>query len=416
MPSPSDEDVASFARRARNWVVEHLPRDDDDSRSEQELQALLFDNGFAGIAFPTEYGGAGLTHEHNRAFYDQSAAGHRVPTAFNVSIAMIGATLLDHASELLKRRHIPRILRGDEVWIQLLSEPGAGSDMAGVTTRLTRVGSTYVVNGAKMWSSGASDADWGLCLARSDWHVPKHRGLSMVALPLRDTPGLTMTPIRQVSGADADFCQEFFDDVVVPVDHLVGVENDGWSVAQTLLYHERLATSGAGHGYGLRKPAGEGRAYATTTEELLDIASRRGFPPELRALVAEAYIERTVARFANERIMTGMRTGHYRGPWGSLLKLGLGIDAPKHAKLALAVAGADGVVWDGDDPIIGRTGDKWISCREASIAGGTNEIQRNIVSERLLGLPREPSYDRGIPFDEVAQNGRDEPDGRAQRV
>ena len=182
-----------------------------------------------------------------------------------VSIGMMAATLLDHGSELLKQRHLPRMLRGDEEWMQLLSEPSGGSDMAGALTRLTRDGDTYILNGSKMWSSGAAQADYGLCLARTDWDVPKHRGLSMIVVPLKDTPGLTIDPIRAVTGVDGHFCTEFFDDIQLPAENLVGEENQGWAVAQRLLYHERLATAGAGHGYGLgcggRRRSGLRRAW-----------------------------------------------------------------------------------------------------------------------------------------------------------
>ena len=253
------ESIEEFQKRARAWAVESLPADGDETLTDRELQAVLFDGGFAGIAMPKEYGGCGLTLQHQQVFYDEAVRGLRVPVGYMVSIGMLGATLMDHGSEVLKARHLPRILRGDEEWIQLLSEPSGGSDMAGALTRLTRDGETYVLNGAKMWSSGARQADYGMCLARSDWDAPKHRGLSMIAVPLQGTPGVVIEAIREVTGAEAHFCQEFFDDVQLPIENLVGEENQGWPVAQTLLYHERLATAGAGHGYGLSGAAARTR-------------------------------------------------------------------------------------------------------------------------------------------------------------
>ena len=329
--------------------------------------------------------------QHQQAFYDHAVVGRRVPLTYGVSVGMLGATLMDHGSEVLKARHLPRILRGDEEWIQLLSEPSGGSDMAGALTRLTRDGDSYVLNGAKMWSSGAKQAHYGMCLARTDWDVPKHRGLSMIAVPLQDTPGVVIEPIRQVDGSEAHFCQEFFDDVVLPAENLIGEENQGWAVAQTLLYHERLATAGAGHGYGLNGGGGhgDGGLRGIGTAALVDRARGRvAVDPALRQLVAESHIERTVSSFANERIMTGLRTGHFQGQWGSLLKLHIGVDNPRQAKIALAVYGAEGVIWDGDELIAGNAGESWLNARSISIAGGSNEMQRNIVSERLLGLPR----------------------------
>jgi alkylation response protein AidB-like acyl-CoA dehydrogenase len=282
--------------------------------------------------------------------------------------------------------------------------------MAGALTRLTRDGDSYVLNGAKMWSTGAAQADWGMCLARTDWDAPKHRGLSMIAVPLKGTPGVVIEPIRQVTGAEAHFCQEFFDDVSLPAEWLIGDENQGWAVAQTLLYHERLATAGAGHGYGLSGRSGQGGdagMSSISTRAMIEAARARGevgADAGLRQLLAESHIERTVARFANDRIMTGMRTGHFKGQGGSLLKLHLGADSPRQAKIALAAAGADGVIWDGDDQITGSAGENWLDSRGIAIAGGSNEMQRNIVSERLLGLPREPAFDRDIPFNEVLRN------------
>lgn len=251
MTSGRGESLAKFRSRARFWIGKNLPAMGDPSDTEDRaLQNAVFDAGFAGIAYPVEYGGAGLTFEHQQAFFAE-AQGHRVPMGFGVSIGMLGPTLLDFGSEALKATHLPRILRGDELWIQLLSEPTGGSDMAGALTRLTRDGDTYVLNGSKMWSSGALYSDFGMCLARTDWEAPKHRGLSMIAVPLKGTPGLTIDAIRSVTGTPGDFCVEFFDDMTLPVENLVGAENEGWAVAQRLLFHERNAGNGLEHGIGL---------------------------------------------------------------------------------------------------------------------------------------------------------------------
>lgn len=383
------------------WAHAELPPLGDRSMSEEALQAMLFEGGFAGIAMPAEYGGAGLTLRHQQVFYDEAARGRRVPVAFSVSIAILGVTLLDEGSDVLRKRHLPRILRGEERWIQLLSEPGGGSDMAGALSRLERDGDDYVLTGAKMWSTGALEADWGMCLARSDFSLPKHKGLSMIAVPLK-APGITIQPIRHANGDIAEFCQEFFDEVRLPDDHVIGEENDGWRVAQTLLAHERLAAGGSGHGYGLSwRSAGEGGLASTRPSALLVSMERRRSTEGLRDLVANAYVERTVARHANHRITTGIRTGKLDGAWGSILKLHLGMNSPREAKVALAVNGADGVVWEGDDPLTECAGQDWLVSRGPALGGGSNEMQRNLLSERLLGLPREPSLDRNVPFSEV---------------
>jgi alkylation response protein AidB-like acyl-CoA dehydrogenase len=406
--TPDMEPLDDFRARARRWIDANLPEADDLSIDMKDIQANLFDGGFAGIAFPKEYGGAGLSFQHQKAFVDEvAAAGRRVPngTPWQVSLGMIAPTLLEHASETLKQRHLPRMLRGEETWMQLLSEPRGGSDLAGATTRLTRDGDTYVLNGAKMWSSGAKVCDYGLCLARTDWDQPKHRGLSMVAVPLKGTPGLTIEVTRSVDGQPGNFCQEFFDDVVLPAGNLVGAENQGWTVAQTLLFHERNSTGGVGFGYGLNATQRTNRQLPRNTDRVVDMARARGVTgdPVLRQQLAESFVEYEVARHANDRVMTGLRTGRLVGQWGSVMKLQLGAVGPRHAKIGLAVSGADGVIWEGDDHLGNNAGETWLASRSMSIAGGTNEIQRNIVSERLMNLPREPASDRDVPFNEVVR-------------
>lgn len=409
MTDPAVESVDDFTQRARAWVVDNLPERGDDSLSEHELQALLFDAGFAGIAMPREYGGAGLTLRHQQAFYDQAAQGHRVPTMFSVSIAILGVTLLDAGDEVLKKRHLPRILRGDERWIQLLSEPSGGSDMAAALSRLDRDDDGWILNGAKMWSTAAMSADWGMCLARTDFAVPKHAGLTMVAVPLKNTPGVTIQPIRHANGVEADFCQEFFDDVRIPADHVIGEVNEGWKVAKILIAYERLAAGGAAHGYGLTaRSEGGGGARTADPAVLVEAARRRRSTVGLRQRIADAYIERRVSKFANERIATGIRIGALEPGWGSIVKLHMGINSPRESKIALAVNGCDGVVWEGDEPVAGNAGEDWVISRGPALGGGSNEMQRNLLAERLLGLPREPALDVGIPFaDSLRQQNRD---------
>lgn len=407
MTAESTESVEAFTARARTWVTANLPPRGDDSMSERELQALLFDAGFAGIAMPQAYGGAGLTLRHQQAFYDQAAVGYRVPTLFSVSIAILGVTLLDTAGEVLKERHLPRILRGEERWIQLLSEPSGGSDMAAALSKLEPDGDDWILNGAKMWSTAAAAADWGMCLARTDFSVPKHSGLTMVCVPLKNTPGVTIAPIRHANGVQAEFCQEFFDDVRIPGDHVIGSVNEGWKVAKVLIAHERLAAGGAAHGYGLTaRSEGGGGARTADPAVLVKAAEQRRSTAGLRQKIADAYIERRVSKFANERIATGIRIGALEPGWGSIVKLHMGMNSPRESKIALAVHGCDGVVWSGDEPVAGNAGEDWVISRGPALGGGSNEMQRNLLAERLLGLPREPTPDVGIPFDEVLRNRR----------
>ena len=403
------ETLEAFEARAEAWIEGNLPPWDDPPADRHQLQALIFDNGFAGLAFPRVYGGAGLTLQHQKAFFDVAARLRRqVPHGYTVSIGMLGPTILDHGSHQLKLRFLPALLRGDEEWIQLLSEPRGGSDMAGSITRLTRDGDSYVLNGAKMWSSGALHADYGLCLCRTNWEAPKHRGLSMIAVQLKGTPGITIQAIRAANGLPGEFCQEFFDDVALPQENLVGQENKGWAVAQSLLLHERNASGNIGFGYlGQRSNPENGEAggfSAVPATVFVSQARRRGADAALRSMIAGAYVESVVGPLTSSRIMTGLRVGTHKGQWGSLSKLQKSLSDHDSARTALAVFGAEGLIWDGDQIETDNPGSKWLGCRGGTIAGGSNEMQRNIVSERLLGLPREPSVDRDIPFNEVQRN------------
>ena len=243
----------------------------------------------------------------------------------------------------------------------------------------------------------------------------------MLIVPLGDHPGVTIEPILQVNG-EADFCQEFFDDVTISAADLLGEENEGWAVAQRLLLNERNTTAGIGIGHGyMANLSGSVRGDATVGERLqrfLDAAERRGAgtDPVIRRLIGRICVDLVAHEFAQRRIMTGQSLGALDGPWGSLLKLGEGIDSPAIAADSLAIAGSDGVIWTSEEPG-GDQGTAWIASRGISIGGGSNEMQRNIVSERLLGLPRELDPSRELPFGEIqerrrqARHERTTPDG-----
>ena len=246
--------VDEFREQARAWIAANLEprpphserearrdRTADDIAAARAVQRKLFDGGFAGISYPSEYGGRGLTAVHERAFREE-AADHVTPdlgVAGGVTFGPIARSLLAHASPEFLQRHIPKILSGEEIWCQFYSEPEAGSDLAGIRTRATRDGDHWILAGSKIWSSGAYYADWAMCLARTDWDVPKHRGLTWFAVPT-DADGLTINQITQING-NAEFCEEFLDDVIVTDDDIIGEVNRGWSVTQTMLVYERGA-------------------------------------------------------------------------------------------------------------------------------------------------------------------------------
>ena len=251
MSTSTTVDVDEFRRQARAWIEANLePRRAQTSREDRTLEDIaaaralqrrLFDAGYAGLTFPVEHGGRGLTAAHERAFREE-AADYVTPdlgVAGGVTFGPIARSMLAHASPEFLARHIPKILSGEEIWCQFYSEPEAGSDLAGIRTRATRDGDQWVLNGSKIWSSGAYYADWAMCLARTDWEAPKHRGLTWFAVPT-DAEGVTVNQITQING-NAEFCEEFLDDVIVTDDDLIGEVNHGWAVTQTMLVYERGA-------------------------------------------------------------------------------------------------------------------------------------------------------------------------------
>jgi alkylation response protein AidB-like acyl-CoA dehydrogenase len=309
------------------------------------------------------------------------------------------------------------MLRGDELWVQFLSEPTGGSDMAGTLTRAARDGDTYVINGSKVWTSAADYSDVGFMLARTNWDVPKHRGLSTFVVPIR-TEGLTVLPLRLVTG-HTGFCQEFFDDVTIPASNLIGKENDGWTVASRLLVHERNSVGGGSEWHnatlGVTFHGGRGSGAAGSSR-LTNLARRRGMSSDslARQLIAEAHVLDTVNRQLGSRVAQATRTGSLPPPAGSLLKLFGSTSGVRASDITMEMAGASAVVWSSRSadedrfvPLMGGAdsqGVAYLFRQAGSILSGTSEIQRNIISERVLGLPREPAPDRDLPFNEVRHN------------
>ena len=361
---------------------------------ERAIQAKLHRSGLAGFTFPLEYGGQGLTLEHERIFAEE-ARPYRIPGGnLGVSINILGATLAAFGTHEQKLRHLWKILSGAEIWLQLLSEPSGGSDLGGLLTSAIRDGDYFVVNGQKTWSTGAYASDFALCPVRTRWDVPKHKGISVLIIDLK-TPGIEVRRIRQMNGG-ADFCEEFFTDVMVPAENLVGDENEGWRVARGLLEIE--------HAW-----VGRGGAAATAPKgvsRIVSLVSGRGLGADegVRREVAAMHVASTAQQLVSARVSDAVATGEIVPGYGSLLKLGNDILAQRESELALRLAGSGAVTWSPDHPEEGEWSDQFLSLRSTTIAGGTSEIQRNNVSERVLGLPREPTFDREIPFNEVPHN------------
>jgi alkylation response protein AidB-like acyl-CoA dehydrogenase len=407
------EDIESFRLRAREWLAQNMPllpagadnqsllRDDEYGLGARELQRRLCEAGFAGLCFPVEYGGQGLTRGHQQAFTEESVP-YQMPVVFNVpTFSILATTLLDFGTEAQKKRHLPAIIRGDEIWVQMLSEPSGGSDLAGLITRAQRDGDAFVLSGSKIWTSGAFRADYAMCLARTDWQVPKHRGLTMFIVKIHQ-PRIEVRRIKRVN-KNMDFCQEFFDDVVVPVEDVLGEVNGGWTVALGLLYHEREA-AGGGSQYVSGVASGNAEEGGQQTD-LIELASvsGQGSDPQVRQLVAEAVVNDRVQQQLIGRVTTGIKSEHFPGPAGSLIRLFAAITGERRHDIGLELAGAAAGVWVSGDPA-GAWGENYLYRQGGSLAGGSNEMQRNLISERLLDMPREHATDLDRPFNQVRHN------------
>jgi alkylation response protein AidB-like acyl-CoA dehydrogenase len=402
------EPIESFRPRAAAWIAANLPAlppggypsnplasdEVPPFARQRRLQRRLWDGGFAGVAFPAEYGGQGLTPEHQRVFVEE-AHGREYPLRFTMpTIGIIGATLYEFGTEEQKQRYLPEMLRGDALWVQFLSEPTCGSDLAGARTRAARDGDRWVLNGSKVWSSAAYGCQYGLCLARTNWGVPKHQGLTMFVVPT-DAPGLTLRRIRQVDGS-LEFCEEFFDDVVLPPDAVVGAVDHGWAVASRLLGNERDAVGGSSRWIG---PVVIERGAAHSAGPLVQAAVEAGRARDrgVRRLVAQAHVLTVVTQQLVQRVAERVASGRAEGPDGAILKLARAVTEARIATIAVELAGPDAVV-DGDL----RAGVDYLMRQARGLAGGSNEMQRNLIGERLLGMPREYAPDAGVPFAQVA--------------
>ncbi|MGV0039842.1 acyl-CoA dehydrogenase family protein [Mycobacterium colombiense] len=403
----TSESVEEFRSRARAWLAATMPRLDPAKAAQlerdalpawhraRELQKLLWDGGFAGICFPREYGGLGLGYEYKKAF-DIESQGYETPLLLNVpSFAICCATILDMGSEEQKQAHIAAALRGDEVLVQLLSEPNGGSDLAGVITRAERRDGRWIINGAKTWSTWAFAADYGLCLARTNWEVPKHDGLTMFLVPLHH-PGVTINRIQQVNGS-IEFCEEFFDDVDVGDDAVVGEPGKGWDVASRQLYHERR-TMGDGSEYTSGPGIAEAHDVSVDLITLLDKTDQAG-NQRLEEMVGRALVHRAVHGQLSEHVFHAVAGGSLPPAAGSIIRLYMAEVHDIETDTALAVAGPAAVV--DDEGGLVDIGTRYLGRQTASIGGGTTEMARNVIGERVLNFPRERADDRGVPFNQV---------------
>ncbi len=382
---------------------------------------LLAESGWGAPTWPPEWCGRGLpvamADVVEREFDRVGAVGP--PQGSGMALA--APTILQHGSDDLKARLLRPIVTGAHTWCQLFSEPGSGSDLAGLTTRADRDGDEWVVNGQKVWTTSAHHARFGMLLARTDWDAPKHRGITYFALPMHQ-PGVEVRPLRQMNGY-ASFNEVFLTDARVAAANVIGGVGDGWSVAHTTLAHERRLFSGM-----RGRPASWGSGRAVREAELEIVASLepyqwypqragradlvadrakatgRNRDPVVRQEVARLLAMTRAAQWTAARARAARALGRPPGPEGSIGKLSASVIARGAARTHGLIAGARGMLTGADGPLDGLIAEILVSVPAVSIAGGTDEIQRDIIGERVLGLPREARLDADVPFRDVRSN------------
>ena len=361
----------------------------------RRFHRALADAGLGGITCPVEYGGLGLDKSYVEVF-NQELSEYQAPLIpAAISHGMCLPVMNDFGTPEQRARHQARIIRCDEIWCQMFSEPGAGSDVASLAMRAVRDGDEWVLNGQKVWTSGAQYCDYGLCVARTDPTQPKHRGLSMFIVDL-SLPGVDIRPLRQINGS-SHFNEVYLAEVRVDHGCLVGGEGNGWNVAVAMLMYERVAIGAGGSGTMSR---------AMTSSKLIRAARRRGRngDPVVRGALADLYSRERIQTFIGMRIRQAVESGKAPGPEGSIAKLNAALLSRRASDVAIELAGPSGQAWTvGDDDA-----DEWasavVSAPAMAIAGGTNEVQRNIIGERVLGLPKEPDPYKGQPWEAVPRS------------
>jgi alkylation response protein AidB-like acyl-CoA dehydrogenase len=399
-------DPSAVAAEAAAWIGEHW----DPERPLAEWRRLLLDSGWAVPSWPAEWFGRSLPAWADGVIGEALATVGAVGAAVGSGMSLAAPTLLAHGSAELKRRLLPPTVTGEQTWCQLFSEPSNGSDLAGLITHAELDGDEWVVNGQKVWSTSAHHADHGMLLARTDLDVPKHRGITWFVLPMHQS-GVDVRPLHQMNG-HASFNEVFLTDARVPAANVVGAPGAGWTVAMTTLAHERsFATMRRPRfptvrGRTVAEAAAEAEAYFATYAWYPQRAGRPDLVPELAhggrpvdrqaaaALQALARSHEWTAR----RAAAARAAGRPPGAEGSLGKLAASEVARAAAAVHGRLAGAAGTLTGADSPLDGVVAEVLVSVPAQSIAGGTDEIQRNIIGERVLGLPREPSVDRDVPF------------------
>jgi alkylation response protein AidB-like acyl-CoA dehydrogenase len=380
---------AFLEERFRKWEASLTDRGHPTIEELRTWQGILADGGWSAPAWPAEYGGRGFGPVES-AIWEQEKARIGANLPFNVpGFGMAGPTIIAHGTEEQKRRFLPPMLRGEEIWCQLFSEPGAGSDLAALTTRAVRDDDGWVVTGQKVWSSGARDAQWGILLARHDFDAPKHKGLVYLLVEM-GTPGVEVRPLRQMDG-EAHFSEVFLEEVRIPDENRMGEPGEGWGVAITTLMHERISLGAATAGFAIPF----GRLVELARDRFTD-----GADFLTRQSLVRVYTRNRILEFLNRRILSKLARGQIPDAEGSIMKLVLADLVTESASLGVDILGPRGMLLAEEGVQKALLGSKAFH-----LGGGTDEVQRNLIAERVLGLPREPRPDKDQPFRETIKAG-----------
>ena len=389
--TPAEE---SFRNELRAWLADALPagwgetvfepeNEDERARFRLAWERKLFEGGWSGINWPVEYGGRGATLIERGIFAEEMARA-RTPEGLNIiGHNLAGPTILRHGTDAQKRRFLPAIISSDEVWCQGFSEPNAGSDLASVRTRAERRGDKFIVNGQKIWTSFAQYSDWCFALVRTDTEAPKHKGLSFLLIDMK-SHGISIRPLRQISG-ESEFNETFFDDVEVPVENVVGDINGGWKIAMTTLAYERGPEDALGRQVRFKQ---EIDTLLRTLSEAPRGARSAIEDPVIRQNLARSIIEVEVMRLSSLRAFSKYLRGEERGADASVLKLYWSHAAQNMYETAMDALGPLAPLSGGKAAAGGRFQLSWLQSKAFTIYSGSSEIQRNIIGERMLGLPR----------------------------
>ena len=395
-------ELQAFREEVKSWLGEHCP---EGARGEGDIHLgttkktyhrdvdawleIMAERGWTVPMWPTEYGGGGLSLEQTKVLYEEMSAIDARPPLRNMGTRMLGPTLLEYGTEDQKQRHLTAIAEGKANWCQGYSEPGAGSDLAGLRSQADDQGDHFVINGQKIWTSGAQFADWMFCLVRTDNEAPKHQGISFVLLPM-DQEGVTVKPIQLISGG-SHFCETFLDNAIAEKRDLIGQLNEGWTVGKRLLQHERSGQGGLGPSIGKSGPVGVTIDLDVAEVGLDYVGGDDGkiADPSLRDDVIRWKMRNAAFSATQRRAGAEASSGATPGAATSIFKLYGSSLAQDRQDLTARLMGTQGAGWEGDgfsSDEVGATR-SWLSSRAVTIYGGTNEVQCNIIAKRVLGLP-----------------------------